>query len=103
MVDTSERYNILHSVGVIVVHSIRQMTFARTSSPFNIHESISISNFTMDIVVFEKRGKKTAIECKIWRGLAYQDDAREQLVDYLVHENLSSGYLVFFNHRENAS
>ena len=57
----------------------------------------------MDIVVFEKRGKKTVIECKIWRGLAYQDDAREQLVDYLVHENLSSGYLVFFNHRENAS
>jgi len=57
----------------------------------------------MDIVVFEKEGKKTVIECKIWRGPAYQDDSREQLVDYLVHENLSSGYLVFFNHRENAS
>jgi len=57
----------------------------------------------MDIVVFEKKGKKTVIECKIWRGSAYQNDAREQLVDYLVHENLSSGYLVFFNHRENAS
>jgi len=57
----------------------------------------------MDIVVFEKGGKKTVIECKIWRGPAYQDDAKEQLVDYLVHENLSSGYLVFFNHRENAS
>jgi len=57
----------------------------------------------MDIVVFEKEGKKTVIECKIWRGPAYQEDAREQLVDYLVHENLSSGYLVFFNHGENAS
>ncbi|MBC8233330.1 AAA-like domain-containing protein [bacterium] len=57
----------------------------------------------MDIVVFEKEGKKTVIECKIWRGPAYQDDAREQLVDYLVHENLSSGYLVFFNHKQDAS
>ena len=57
----------------------------------------------MDIVVFEKRGKKTVIECKIWSGSAYQNEAREQLVDYLVHENLSSGYLVFFNQMENAS
>jgi len=57
----------------------------------------------MDIVVFEKKGKKTVIECKIWRGPAYQNEAREQIVDYLAHENLSSGYLVFFNHRENAS
>jgi len=57
----------------------------------------------MDIVVFERRGKKTVIECKIWRGVAYQDEARKQLVDYLAHENLSSGYLVFFNHRENSS
>jgi len=57
----------------------------------------------MDIVVFEKGGKKTVIECKIWRGVAYQNGAREQLVDYLAHENLPGGYLVFFNHRENAS
>lgn len=57
----------------------------------------------MDIVVFEKRGRKSVIECKIWRGAAYQDEARRQLVDYLVHEGLSSGYLVFFNHREDAS
>jgi hypothetical protein len=57
----------------------------------------------MDIVVFEKRGKKTVIECKIWRGPAYQNEAREQIVDYLVHENLPNGYLVFFNHKQDAS
>ena len=57
----------------------------------------------MDIVVFEKGGRKTVIECKIWRGPAYQNEAREQLVDYLVHENLPTGYLVFFNHREDVS
>jgi len=45
-----ESYNILHSMGVIGVRSINQMTFARTSSPFNIHESISISNFTTEQV-----------------------------------------------------
>ncbi|MBC8233554.1 AAA-like domain-containing protein, partial [bacterium] len=45
-----ENYNILHSMGVIGVRSISQMTFARTSSPFNIHESISISNFTTEQV-----------------------------------------------------
>ncbi|MBM3242594.1 hypothetical protein FJZ31_40555 [Candidatus Poribacteria bacterium] len=50
----------------------------------------------MDIVVFEKDGRKTVIECKIWRGVAYQQEAREQLVDYLVHESRSLGYLVFF-------
>ncbi len=50
----------------------------------------------MDIVVFEKGGRKTVIECKIWRGVAYQQEAREQLVDYLVNEGLSLGYLVFF-------
>ncbi|MBM3241626.1 hypothetical protein FJZ31_35545 [Candidatus Poribacteria bacterium] len=51
----------------------------------------------MDIVVFEKSGRKTIIECKIWRGAAYQNEAREQLVDYLNHEGLSVGYLVFFD------
>jgi ribose 1,5-bisphosphokinase PhnN len=50
----------------------------------------------MDIVVFEKGGRKTVIECKIWRGVAYQQEAREQLVDYLAHEGLPLGYLVFF-------
>jgi len=45
-----EIYNILHSVGVIGVHSISQVTFAKTSSPFNIHESISIANFTVEQV-----------------------------------------------------
>ena len=43
-------YDILHSVGVIGVRSISQMTFARTSSPFNIHESIEIANFTLEQV-----------------------------------------------------
>ena len=57
----------------------------------------------MDIVVFEGGGRKTVIECKIWRGPAYQNEAREQLVDYLVYENLPSGYLVFFNHRGDVS
>jgi len=57
----------------------------------------------MDIVVFEKRGKKTVIECKVWRGPAYQNEAREQIVDYLVQENLPNGYLVFFNHKQDAS
>jgi hypothetical protein len=51
----------------------------------------------MDIVVFEKGGRKTIIECKIWRGIAYQAEGREQLVDYLAHEGASHGYLVFFN------
>ena len=45
-----ESYNILHSVGVIGVRSISQMTFARTSSPFNIHESIEIPNFITEQV-----------------------------------------------------
>jgi hypothetical protein len=57
----------------------------------------------MDIVVFEKSGRKTVIECKIWRGVAYQQEAREQLVDYLVHEGLSMGYLVFFNQSQQVS
>jgi len=57
----------------------------------------------MDIVVFEKGGRKTVIECKIWRGVAYQQEAREQIVDYLVHEGLSLGYLVFFAQSQKAS
>jgi hypothetical protein len=57
----------------------------------------------MDIVVFEKGGRKTVIECKIWRGGAYQQEAREQLVDYFVNEGLSSGYLVFFNQSQKGS
>jgi hypothetical protein len=57
----------------------------------------------MDVVVFEKSGRKTVIECKIWRGVAYQQGAREQLVDYLVHESLSLGYLVFFDQSQKSS
>ena len=57
----------------------------------------------MDIVVFEKGGRKTVIECKIWRGVAYQQEAREQVVDYLIHEGLSLGYLVFFAQSQKAS
>ena len=57
----------------------------------------------MDIVVFEKGGRKTVIECKIWRGVAYQQEAREQVVDYLVHEGLSLGYLVIFAQSQKTS
>jgi AAA+ ATPase superfamily predicted ATPase len=57
----------------------------------------------MDIVVFEKGGRKTVIECKIWHGVAYQQEAREQLVDYLIHERLLLGYLVFFAQSQKSS
>jgi AAA+ ATPase superfamily predicted ATPase len=50
----------------------------------------------MDIVVFEKEGRKTIIECKVWRGAAYREEGRGQLVDYLRGEGVSHGYLVFF-------
>jgi len=57
----------------------------------------------MDIVVFERGGKKTIVECKIWRGFAYQNEAREQLISYLNHEGLSVGYLVFFDKNRDAT
>ena len=57
----------------------------------------------MDLVLFEKEGRQRVIECKVWRGLAYQQEGREQLVDYLLHEGLGDGYLVFFAHVQKAS
>jgi len=51
----------------------------------------------MDIVLFEKEGRKTIIECKVWRGKAYREEGRYQLVNYLRHEDVSEGYLVFFD------
>ncbi len=57
----------------------------------------------MDVVLFEKEGRQQVIECKIWRGPAYQQEGREQLVDYLAHEGLADGYLVFFAHAKKAS
>lgn len=56
----------------------------------------------MDIVVFERGARKTIIECKIWRGVAYQNEAREQLISYLNHEGLFVGYLVFFDKNRDA-
>ena len=57
----------------------------------------------MDLVLFEKAGQKQVIECKIWRGPAYQQDGRNQLADYLTHEGLEEGCLVFFAHGKKAS
>ncbi len=52
----------------------------------------------MDLVLFETAGRKQVIEYKIWRGPAYRQNGRNQLADYLIHEGLAEGYLVFLAH-----
>ena len=50
----------------------------------------------MDVVV-TYGGEKFVIELKIWRGGKYEQEGREQLCEYLEAQNLTKGYMVFYN------
>ena len=54
----------------------------------------------MDLVVdFEK--EQYIVELKIWRGEAANNQAYEQLLDYMSSKNASEGYLLTFDFRKN--
>ena len=50
----------------------------------------------MDVVV-TYGGEKFVIELKIWRGGKYEQEGREQLCEYLEAQNLTKGYMLFYN------
>lgn len=48
-------------------------------------------------VIVDYKGEQFIIEMKIWRGDAYQERGKEQLLDYLDHYHLETGYLLSFS------
>ncbi len=52
-------------------------------------------------MVIDYLGKQYVIEMKIWRGNAYNERGKEQLLGYLDHFHLDKGYLVSFCFNKN--
>ena len=50
----------------------------------------------MDVVV-DYRARRYVIELKIWRGNAYNERGKEQLLDYLKYFDAKEGYLLSYN------
>ncbi len=50
----------------------------------------------MDVVV-DYRARRYIIELKIWRGNAYNERGKEQLLDYLKYFDAKEGYLLSYN------
>ncbi len=48
-------------------------------------------------LVIDYHGEQFVIECKIWRGNAYNERGEQQLVDYLDYYHLKKGYMLSFN------
>ena len=48
-------------------------------------------------VIVDYNGEQFVIELKLWRGNAYNERGREQLLGYLDHYHLSKGYMISFN------
>lgn len=53
-----------------------------------------------DIIV-DYRGRQYLVECKIWRGEAYNQRGERQLADYLDAYGADRGYLLRFNFNKN--
>lgn len=52
-------------------------------------------------LVIDYHGEQFVIECKIWRGNAYNERGENQLVEYLEHFHLKKGYMLSFNFNKN--
>ena len=50
----------------------------------------------MDIVI-HYRGRRYIIELKIWRGERYNEKGEEQIISYLDHFGLDTGYMLSFS------
>jgi hypothetical protein len=61
-----------------------------------------INDYRMDVVVDFGRDQ-FIIELKIWRGDKAEEDAYEQLVNYLNIKNTDMGYLLTFDFRKEAN
>ncbi|MCC8150288.1 MAG: ATP-binding protein [Lachnospiraceae bacterium] len=48
-------------------------------------------------LVIDYHGDQFVIECKIWRGNAYNERGENQLTEYLEHFHLKKGYMLSFN------
>lgn len=48
-------------------------------------------------VVVDYHGEQFVIELKLWRGNAYNERGKEQLLRYLDHYHLEKGYMISFN------
>ncbi|MCC8046782.1 MAG: ATP-binding protein [Clostridiales bacterium] len=48
-------------------------------------------------LVIDYHGEQFVIECKIWRGNAYNERGEAQLAEYLDHFHLKKGYMLSFN------
>lgn len=63
-------------------------------------EDGSRSKMRTDIIV-DYRGRQYLVECKIWRGEAYNQRGERQLADYLDAYGADRGYLLSFNFNKN--
>ena len=54
----------------------------------------------MDVVI-HYFGKRYIVELKIWRGKRYHEDGEKQIIEYLDHFGLTTGYMVSFNFNRN--
>ncbi len=52
-------------------------------------------------VIVDYQGEQSVIELKIWRGNAYNERGEEQLLAYLDHYHLKTGYMLSFNFNKN--
>ena len=52
-------------------------------------------------IIIDYLGHQYIIELKIWRGNAYNERGREQLIGYLDYFHLVKGYLVSFSFNKN--
>lgn len=52
-------------------------------------------------VIIDYLGKQYIIELKIWRGERYNQAGEQQLINYLEHFGLDTGYLLSFNFNKN--
>ncbi|MCD8014582.1 MAG: ATP-binding protein [Lachnospiraceae bacterium] len=47
-------------------------------------------------LIIDYHGEQYVIECKIWRGNAYNERGEDQLLEYLDHYHLKKGYMLSF-------
>lgn len=52
-------------------------------------------------VVVDYQGEQFVIELKVWRGNAYHEQGKVQLLEYLEHYHLNREYLLNFNFNKN--
>ena len=54
----------------------------------------------MDLVI-HYHGRRYIIELKIWRGDRYNEKGEKQIMEYLDHFGLNTGYMLSFNFNRN--